>query len=318
MSILIMQPLAPMAMEWLEQQEFTLVPHDEDGAWLEHASDIDALIYYSVKIHKPLLDQLPNLRFIGKRGAGIDTVDLDEVNRRGIVITNVGAGGNATSVAEHGMTLLFAAIRGIPQRDAFTREGRFLGRFGLPLVEELTDSRIGVLGAGQIGRRIMGMLSGGFGCELGYFDPHLPDEVAGALEARRFTDLRALFEWAQHVVVAAPLTDTSRGMVGRAELRLLGDRGVVVIISRGGIVDEQALAEAIDAKEIYAAATDVYDGEPPAHDHPFLSRPDIVLTPHVAGASQRSRDNSSLMVCQQVCALLRGEDAPVANSQPWL
>ena len=318
MSILIMQPLQAVAMDWLEQQEFPLVVFDEDGTWTTSAEEIDALIYYSVKIHKPLLDQLPNLRFIGKRGAGIDSIDLDEVRRRGIQITNVGAGGNAASVAEHAMTLLFGTIRQLPQRDAFAREGKFLGRFGLPLVEEITGARIGILGAGQIGRTLVGMLHGGFGCEVGVFDPYLPDDVAETLPVTMFDDVSTLCEWAQHVIVAAPLTDESRGAIGRDQLKLVGPRGVVVICSRGGIVDETDLAAAVDAGEIWGAATDVYDGEPPADDHPFFSRPGIVLTPHVAGASQASRDRSSLMVCRQVCALLRGEDAPIVNAQPWL
>lgn len=318
MSILIMQPLQPAAMEWLAQQDIPVVTHDEEGAWRSHAEDIEALIYYSVKIDRPLLDQLPHLRFIGKRGAGIDSIDLDEVRRRGIQITNVGAGGNATSVAEHAMTLLFGSIRQLPQRDAFAREGRFLGRFGLPLVEEVSGARIGILGAGQIGRKLIGMLHDGFGSELGVFDPYLPDEVASTLPVTMFDDVSALCDWAQHVIVAAPLTDESRHLIGRDQLRLIGSRGVIVICSRGGIVDESALAAAVDAGEIWGAATDVYDDEPPADDHPFFSRPDIVLTPHVAGASLRSRDNASVMVCQQVCALLRGEDAPIVNAQPWL
>jgi D-3-phosphoglycerate dehydrogenase len=318
MSILIMQPLQRVAMEWLEQQNIALVTHDDAGAWRAHADEVEALIYYSVKIDKPLLDQLPKLRFIGKRGAGIDSVDLDEVRRRGIQVTNVGAGGNATSVAEHAMTLLFGSIRQLPKRDAFARDGHFLDRFTLPLVEEVSGARIGVLGAGQIGRKLIGMLSGGFGCELGVFDPYLPDDVAAGLPVRMFDDVSALCDWAQHVIVAAPLTDESRGAIARDQLRLIGPRGVVVICSRGGIVDEGALADAVDAGEIWGAATDVYDHEPPADDHRFFSRPDIVLTPHVAGASQRSRDNASVMVCQQVCALLRGEDAPVVNAQPWL
>ncbi len=318
MSILIMQPLQPVAMDWLEQQEFPLVTHDEDGRWTNAAEDIDALIYYSVKIDKPLLDQLPKLRFIGKRGAGIDSIELEEVRRRGIQITNVGAGGNAPSVAEHAMTLLFGAVRQLPERDAFAREGKFLGRFGLPLVEEITGSRIGLLGAGHIGRTLIGMLRGGFGCEVGVFDPYLPAGIASTLPVTMYDDVDALCEWAQHVIVAAPLTDESRGMIGRDQLRLLGPRGVLAICSRGGIVDEAALAAAVDAGEIWGAGTDVYDGEPPAADHPFFSQPNIVLTPHVAGASQASRDRSSLMVCQQICALLRGEDAPVINSQPWL
>ena len=308
-----MQPLPTVAVDWLAAQGAVLSAYD-DG-WPADADEIEALIYYSVPIDKPLLDRLPALRVIGKRGVGVDTLDLAEIVRRGIKVTNVGAGGNANSVCEQALTLLMAATRDVVARDAFTRAGNFSHRFELPLYQEVAETRIGIMGAGEIGRRMTAILHGGLGCEIGVYDPYASTDD---LPVVRFDELAAMFEWADNVIIAAPLTDESRGSVGRRELALLGPQGVLVIVSRGGIVDEAALAGALRDNDIRAAGVDVYDGEPPADDHPFFGLPNIVLSPHVAGASKQSRDRTSLMVAQQVWALLHGQLAQLIDTQPWL
>jgi D-3-phosphoglycerate dehydrogenase / 2-oxoglutarate reductase len=311
--ILLLQPLPSLATDWLVAQGAELSLYD-DG-WPADADRIEALLYYSVRVDRELMDRLPALRVIGKRGAGVDTVDLAEADRRGIQVTNVGAGGNANSVSEHALALLMAATRDVVARDAFTRAGNFRRRFELPLYQEVAGSRMGIMGAGQIGRRLTAILHGGLGCEIGVFDPYAPTDD---LPARRFDDLAEMFAWADNAIVAAPLTPESRGAVGARELRLLGSEGVLVVSSRGGIVDEAALAAALRAGDIRAAGVDTYDGEPPADDHPFFGLPNIVLSPHVGGASRRSRDNVSLMVAQQVWELLHGRPAPLVGAQPWL
>jgi D-3-phosphoglycerate dehydrogenase len=312
--ILIMQPLPGTATDWLTEQGALLHKAYEDDSWRDNAESIRALIYYSIPVDKPLLDSLPALEVIGKRGAGIDTVDLDEVKRRGLLVTSV-AGSNANSVSEHAVTLLFSATRGIVVRDRVTRAGNFETRFELPLVKEVAGTRIGMIGFGNIGRRIAGMLRGGFACEIGYYDPYADD---GSSDATRFTSLNDLMAWADNAIVAAPLTAETRGMVGRAQLDLLGPDGVLVVVSRGGICDEEALAAALKDGSIRAAGIDTYEGEPPRRDHPLFALDNAVLTPHVAGASDTSRQRSSLLVCQQVWALLHGETAPVVGTQPWL
>ena len=224
-----MQPLPDVAIEWLTAQGADLSWYD-DG-WPADADEVEALIYYSVHIDKPLLDKLPALRVIGKRGAGVDTLDLAEIERRGIVVTNVGAGGNASSVCEQALTLLMAATRDVVRRDAFTRAGNFTRRFELPLYEEVGGSRVGIMGAGNIGRRLIEILHNGLDCKIGVYDPYAKTDD---LPVRRFDELGDMFSWADNVIIAAPLTEESRGSVGRHELALLGPQGVVVVISRGG------------------------------------------------------------------------------------
>jgi D-3-phosphoglycerate dehydrogenase len=316
--ILVMQELPDSSIDFLRQQGAQVLFAYESDDWRASAAEVRALIYYSVKIDKQLLDTLPALEVIGKRGAGVDSLDLDEALARGIRVTNVGAGGNANAVSENALTLLLAATRGVVTRDAFTRAGHFTGRFGLRLVQEISGTRMGIVGAGNIGRRTADILRAGYQCEIGFYDPFLAPEVAAGLDARIFDDLGELFDWSANVIVAAPLTPRTRNMVGAAQLRRLGPEGVLVIASRGGIVDEAALVAALSSGDIRAAGTDVYDGEPPAPDHPFFALDNIVLMPHVGGASQQAREGSSLTCCRQVVALLNGGDAPLVGAQLWL
>ncbi len=239
MTVLVMQPLPVVATDWLAAQGAEILYAYEGDAWLAAADRVRALIYYSIPIDKALLDQLPALEIIGKRGAGIDSVDLEETRRRGIPVSNV-AGSNASSVSEHAVMLLLAATRDVARRDAATRAGRFTTRFDMRLVKEINHTRVGIVGAGNIGRRIGQILRDGFGCEIGYVDPYAPEDAFEG--AQRHPDVTSLFTWAEHAVIAAPLTDESRGSIGLPELACLGPESTLVIISRGGIVDEDALA----------------------------------------------------------------------------
>jgi D-3-phosphoglycerate dehydrogenase len=313
--ILITQPLPAVATDWLRLQGAELFLGYESDEWKAHAEEIRAIVYYSIHIDTAFMNMLPNLEIIGKRGAGIDRIDLREAERRNIKITNV-AGANANAVAEHAVMLLFAATRGVVVRDRVTRAGRFEDRFDLPLTREIAGTELGLIGYGRIGRKIGSMLSQGFGCPVGFYDPYVDASTIPA-GVKRFPDLRSLMSWAINAVVVAPLTAETRGMVGVEELRLLGPDGIIVVASRGGIADEQAIVEAILEKSIRGAGIDVYDGEPPRPDHPLFGLDEVVLTPHVAGATDTSREQSSLLTCQQVWSLLHGGEAPLVGRESW-
>lgn len=317
MTILIMQPISEPAIDWLRDQNADLVFGYEGDGWRDRADEIRAMIFYTTRIDRELLDALPALEVIGKRGAGIDTVDTSAVTERGIKLTNAGVGGNASSVAEHAVTLLLAATRFIPARDALVRQGEFRQRFDLKLVREVAKTRLGILGGGHIGRLVAELLSGGFGCKVGVHDPYLDPSVAKEFADVSFETVAQLLEWSDNVVIAAPLTTETSSMIGLQELRLLGPDGVLVVASRGGIVDEDALVTALRDGVICAAGIDAFDGEPPRDDHPLFELDNAVLTPHVAGGSAESRERTSLVVVQQVWTLLNGGDAPLVSDQPW-
>ncbi|MEX2376125.1 MAG: hypothetical protein WD942_11165, partial [Dehalococcoidia bacterium] len=149
MKILIMQPIAEHATHWLDSQGAEVVLGYED-AWGDDAPDIEGLIYYSSGVDRELLDELPSLRVVGKRGAGVEKIDHAEVARRGIQVTNIGAGPLADSVAEHAVMLMFAATRSLVVQDSLVRQGRFTDRRNHPLCKPIVATRLGLVGGGNI------------------------------------------------------------------------------------------------------------------------------------------------------------------------
>ena len=316
MHILITEPVHQAALDCFAEKGVHVIA-DYDGESWEPVERIRAIVTRSFKVTSEVLDRLPALEIVAKYGVGVNTIDLDACAARGIKVTNL-PGANANSVAEHGVALLNAAIRDLIVCDTVAREGRFEDRFDIRFMAELTDAKVGIYGGGRIGRRIAEICHGGYQCEIGLYDPFLPGGTWDDLSVNRFDAISDMFDWADYVVIAAPLTDQTRMSVGADELRRLGSDGIVVVSSRGGIVDEDALAEAVSSGTIRGAGLDVFDGEPPDPASPLFSLKQIVVTPHVGGASEKSRRRMGLQLCEQVWALLNGQDTILVGNEAWL
>jgi D-3-phosphoglycerate dehydrogenase len=314
--ILVWERIPSVATDWLrEQGAIPLMPYEGDE-WEPYADTIEAIIVRAGKVDVQRLDSLPALKVVGKYGVGFDTIDLDETDRRGIKVTSI-PGVNANSVAELGVALLASAARDIVNGDAMVREGRFTERFESRMKQDLSDSKLGIVGAGRIGSRVGQICHGGWGCEIGVFDPFVDPAVVDDLAATTFDTVRDLFAWADNVVVAAPLTPDTRGLVGVGELDALGEEGILVVCSRGNIVNQTALAQALANGTIFGAGLDVYAVEPPPEDEPIRTAPHAVLSPHMGGHTRRTREAMGMAVCGQVWTLLHGGDAPLIDASAW-
>jgi lactate dehydrogenase-like 2-hydroxyacid dehydrogenase len=315
--VLVTEPVIEPALDWMRERgaEFLLMYEGDD--WQSRASEICAIIVRAFRVDVAVLDSLPALEVVVKHGVGVNTIDLDETTRRGILVTNV-PGANMNAVAEHSVALLAALSRDLVDADKLLRSGRFSERFGMRTIKELTDTRLGIVGGGRIGRRIAAITHGGYGCEIAVFDPHLPDvAVLEPFGGTLIGDVGELFDWADNVVIAAPLTPDTRGLVDAAMLARLGADGSIVCASRGGIIDEAALAAAVRDGMIRGAALDVWEPEPPAPDNPLFALPGTVLTPHIAFASDKSMERMGMDSVTQLWALLHGEPAPIVTPESW-
>jgi len=315
--VLATEPVLEDALDWLTANGLEPIRQ-----WLgEEApqagdSSIVAVIVRAHPVDAELMDRYPGLRVIVKHGVGVNTIDLEAAEARGILVTNT-PGANANAVAEHSVALLAALSRDLVDADRMLRAGRFTDRFEMRQLKELTDSRVGLLGAGRIGGRIAQILQGGYGCDISVYDPHLNPAALTGIRYTRLDDVVELARWSDHLVVAAPLTDGTRGLVGRAVLDALGDGGALVCASRGGIVDELAVADALAEGRLRAAALDVYDPEPPSVDHPLLARTGTVLTPHIAFASDASMERMSWDSVRQLWDVLNGREVPLVRPGAW-
>ncbi len=242
-------------------------------------SDVAAAIVSTDPFDDAVLEAAASLRVIARVGVGVDSIDLASATRRGVAVCTT-HGTNATTTAEHAVALMLAALRRVPEHDAAVRRGRW-PRTGADAPWELTGRTVGIVGYGEIGRLVARRLSG-FDVTVLATDPQPARD--GGVELVGLAELLAR----SHVVsLHAPLTDATRGLIGRDEIAAMRGDAVLVNTARGGLVDEGALADALAARRLRAAALDVFADEPPRNRR-LLELPNLVLTPHTGGVSTRS------------------------------
>jgi len=231
----------------------------------------------------------PKLKLIQLLHAGYDSMDMGPPTTLGIPVANCGDA-NAATVAEHTIALLLAVLRKLVRADAAFRDGADLrnhSAFDIYSYGDLFERRVGIIGMGNSGRRVARCLRG-FDCTLRYATPRplaRQDELDLEIE---HVSLDLLLESSDVVTLHVPLTHETRHLIGRAELARMKSSAILVNTTRGAVVDERALIEALRDGQIGGAGLDVFDPEPPAPDNPLLSFDNVVVTPHVAGGSGAS------------------------------
>ena len=186
------------------------------------------------------------------------------------------------------------------------REDRFGQKFGFATVE-LSGKTLGLLGCGRIGSLVTGICRNGFGMRVLVYDPYLADEALAGMGAERAASVADLAREADVVSVHAPLTPETRQLVNAEFLRQMRPTAFLINCARGGLVDQRALAEALESKSIAGAGLDVFEQEPPAADDPLLGQPNALLSPHVANASAESLVRMAVTAAEETLAVLRGE-----------
>jgi phosphoglycerate dehydrogenase-like enzyme len=244
-----------------------------------------------------VLDGAPGLRVIARVGVGTDSIDLAAATRHGVAVC-ITPGANAASAADHAVALMLAALRRVAEHDRAVRTGGWpRGREATPW--ELSGATVGLVGYGTIGRLVARRLDG-FAVRILVTDPAAP-AVAGV----RLVELDELLRASHVVSLHAPLTPATAGLIGSRRIALMRRDAVLVNTARGGLVDEPALIEALEAGRIRAAALDVFADEPPAAAH-LRRLPNLILTPHMAGVSERSVAEMTRQATAAVLAVLGG------------
>ncbi len=254
---------------------------------------------------RSLLERLPELELLVTTGMGNKSFDLDAAAELGIVVSGTDLVG--TSTVELTWALILAVVRDTCGEDRRTRAGQW--QQFVPL--DLAGSTLGVLGLGRLGGQVAD-IAHAFGMDIVAWSPHLTAEKAAAHHATH-VEFGELFERSDVLSVHVPLNDGSRGLIGAAELRRLGDRGYLINTSRGPIVEQDALVDALRAGVIAGAGLDVFDVEPLPEDHPLLSTPRTVLSPHMGFVSRRSLRTAYAGAVEDVLAWMSGTPIRVLN-----
>lgn len=315
--ILVVEPVAQPGIDLLSEAHDTEVRlslgRDEVLGLLAEGGGWDALVVRSqTRVDAELLSAAaPRLSVIGVASVGVDRIDVEAATRAGVMVVNAPTG-NTIAAAEHTMALMLALLRQIPDASASVRNGewergRYTGR-------ELRGKTLGIIGLGKIGKAVARRVAG-FEMRVITSDPYLTEEQAAEAGAK-LVGMAELLHRSDVITVHTPLTPQTRNLLGRAQLEATKPGAFVLNVARGGIVDEQALADALASGHLGGAAVDVYSAEPMAADNPLREAPNLVLTPHLGASTTEAQDRVGLEMAEQVLLALAGVTPPYAVNAP--
>jgi D-3-phosphoglycerate dehydrogenase len=262
-----------------------------------------------------LLARMPGLLVVSTNGAGFDTVDVKDCTDAGVLVVNQ-SGGNAAAVAAHVLAMMLALSKQIIQTDHALRRGTMHDRTAFT-GRDLEGRTVGIVGIGNVGRRVAELCRGLFGMQVIACDPYLDHETIAARGAVKVT-LEELLRSADFVSINCPLDDETRGMIGAREFALMQPHAYFITTARGSIHEERALEEALRTKRIAGAGIDVWDKEPPAFDHPLLQFDNVIASPHTAGVTREARANMGRIAAEQLIMTLDGKRPPrIVNPRVW-
>jgi D-3-phosphoglycerate dehydrogenase len=315
MRVLVAEKLAPEGIALLRAEHEvdvrTGLPREELLAALP---DYEALLVRSgVRADAEAIAAGRRLVVIGRAGVGVDNIDIAAATAAGIIVVNAPTG-NTVAAAEHTLALLLALARHVPAADASMRSGEwnraaFMGR-------ELVDKTLGIIGLGKIGMAVADRARA-LGMEVIGYDPYVTAEAA-ALHGITATPLPRILELADVLTVHVPKTKDTTNLISHAELALMKREAIVINVARGGVIDEAALARALEEGTIAGAAVDVFATEPPPPDHPLRDAPNVILTPHLGASTEEAQTRVAVEACQQVRDVLAGRPARYAVNAPLM
>ena len=256
----------------------------------------------------------PNLRIIVRYGVGVDNVDLDCAAKRKIYVANVPDYGAEHEVSEHALALYLAVQRRVPARDSQVRAGQW-GIGQAAMIPSRENAVLGLIGCGRIGLEAARKFRAIGFARVMAFDPFLDAGMAAGSAIER-VDLDTLCRQADVISLHAPLTPETRHILTAERLALMKPTSIVVNVSRGGLVDEDALAEALTAGRLFGAGIDVFEQEPVRRDHPLLQTPNTVLSDHSAWYSERSVGVLQRNAALEIHRVLSGQ-CPKSWVNPW-
>ncbi|MEX1295158.1 MAG: phosphoglycerate dehydrogenase [Candidatus Limnocylindrales bacterium] len=315
MRVLVAEKLAPEGVALLqEEHEVDVRVGMSREEYLAVLPEYEALLVRSgVKADAEAIAAGKKLIVIGRAGVGVDNIDIPAATAAGITVVNAPTG-NTTAAAEHTIALLFALMRRIPAADASMHSGAwdraaFMGR-------ELVGKTLGVIGLGKIGMAVADRARALDMRVVGY-DPYVTEEAARLHGIERLS-VPEILVLADAITVHVPKTKDTANLISTDELASMKPDAVIINVARGGVVDEAALAAALEAGTIAGAAVDVYSSEPPAQDNPLLTAPNIILTPHLGASTAEAQTRVAVEAAEQVREVLAGRSARYAINAPML
>jgi D-3-phosphoglycerate dehydrogenase len=312
--VLVKEKLAAEGVELLRRDfDVDLGADWTDDEFMARIGGYDALIVRSAtKVTAAVIEAGTRLSVVGRAGVGVDNVDLEAATKRGIIVVNAPTS-NVLSAAEHTVAMIMACARNIPQAHAALKAGRWdRSQYG---GVELQGKRLGIIGLGRIGA-LVAERARALGMEVAAYDPYVPAERFRELGLGRAESAEAIYADADFISVHLPKNKDTLGFVGDAAFAQMKDGVRVVNVARGGIVDEDALARALESGKVAAAAVDVYPKEPTT-DSVLFKYDNVVATPHLGASTKEAQLRAGVQTAEQVALALKGQFAPNAVNVPF-
>ena len=303
MKVGICDPIASEGVEILKKEGFevvdlTEIPKDQ---LVNHVAELDAMIVRSAtKVRKEMIDAAKNLKVIGRAGVGLDNIDVEYAKSKGIKVINT-PGATSISVAELTIGLLLAVMRKIAYADREMRKGAWPKKKCKGI--EMYGKTLGVIGMGRIGREVA-KRARAFGMKVIYYDVYRPDEATEKELGVEYRELDDLISEADVITLHVPLLPETKHMINAERIAKMKDGAIIINAARGGIVDEEALYEALKSGKLYGAALDVYENEP-LKESKLFELDNIVLTPHIGAQAREGQTRAGIEVAQKIAEALK-------------
>ena len=304
MKIAILGTVHAKGLEFLKNNEFEVFEVDnfEIQSLKESLKNVDGILLRTSKLDQDILQHCDNLKIISRHGVGYDNVDLDFLNKNKIAL-GITSTSNAASVSEHVMSFFIYLTKNLSLSDSLVKEGNFDKRSQLPDIFELYRKKVLIIGFGRIGKEVAKRCLG-FDMEVYVYDPFLDSDSIKKNKCIPIEKNEGL-ALADFITIHLPLNENTTNFISEVDLKLMKKNTVLVNTSRGGIVNEDDLCQALKAKKIRGAGMDVYTSEPPEPDHPFFKLDNILLTPHNAALTLECRERMSLEASQNIVYFLK-------------
>ncbi|CAH1197300.1 D-3-phosphoglycerate dehydrogenase [Paenibacillus allorhizoplanae] len=312
--VLVSDPISDMGIQMLyDAADVEVVKQSglSEDELIAIIGEYDALLVRSqTKVTEKIMNAGTKLKVIGRAGVGVDNIDLEAATKRGIIVINA-PDGNTIATCELTFAMMMAAARMIPQAYKKTVGGEWDRKF---IGVELRNKTLGILGMGRIGSEVAKRAKV-FGMEVIGYDPFLTEERAEKMGVK-LGSVNEIAAKADFITVHTPLTPETRHLIAKPQFELMKPGIRIINCARGGIIDELALVEAIDQGIVAGAAFDVFEVEPPTKDHPFLSNPKVIVTPHLGASTIEAQENVAIDVSEEVLHILRNEPFKNAVNMP--
>jgi D-3-phosphoglycerate dehydrogenase / 2-oxoglutarate reductase len=295
MKIVVAEKVAPSSLAvFKEQADWTVVSPEKDTLAAELAEADALLVRSAVFVDAAMMDKAPKLRVIGRAGVGVDNIDLDAATKRGIAVMNT-PGGNAIAVAEHTLALMLALARHLTRADSTTHAGKWEKKSLQGT--ELRAKTLGIVGLGKVGMEVAKRAQS-FGMKVIAHDPFVAASLAQQLQIT-LVPLEELFATSDYITLHVGLTPQTQGMISAATLAKMKKGARLVNCARGELLDDAAMVAALESGQLGGAALDVFRDEP-LKNSPYHGKPNVILTPHIAGSTNEAQDAVGVQIAMQV------------------